>query len=131
MNEVIIYVFVLALFEFYESSWQSGATLQEVINNLYTKYQKGLFYFFFSHPSFIYALYLGIKYDLTNFWFLTILFFKFLNISFELVVIQKLQEQKLHEILPIPLDIKIERWMSYINVILFPLLLFIAFMQTA
>ncbi|BCD62732.1 hypothetical protein NitYY0826_C1615 [Nitratiruptor sp. YY08-26] len=131
MNEVIIYVFVLAIFEFYESSWQSGTTLQEVTNNLYTKYQKGLFYFFFSHPSFIYALYLGIKYDLTNFWFLTILFFKFLNISFELVVIQKLQEQKLHEILPIPLDMKIERWMSYINVVLFPLLLFIAFMQTA
>ncbi len=129
MQEIIIYVFLLALFEFYESSWQSGATLHEVIENLYAKYQKGIFYFLLCHPSFIYVLYLGVKYDLSNFWYLSILFFKFLNISFELVIIQKLQERKLYEILPIPLDMRIERWMSYLNVLIYPTLLFLSFMQ--
>ncbi|BCD67610.1 hypothetical protein [Nitratiruptor sp. YY09-18] len=129
MQEIIIYVFVLALFEIYESSWQKSSTLGGVIQNIYAKYKQGIFYFFFSHPSFIYTLYLGMKYGLHNFWFLTILFFKFIDISFKLIIVQKLQENRLQEVLPMPLDIKIETWMSYLNVIIYPMLLFLSFMQ--
>ncbi len=129
-QEFIIYVFVLALFEFYESSWQRGQTLKEVIENIYRRFQKGIFYFLFSHPSFYYVLYIGIKYDLTNFWFLSILFFKFLDISYKLVIVQKIRERKLQEVLPLPLEIEIQRWMSYLNVLIYPLLLTFSFIHS-
>jgi len=127
MQEVIIYVFLLALFEFYESSWQRGATFKEIVANIYAKYRQGLFVFFFAHPSFIYALYLGIKFDLTNFWFMSLLFMKFLDISYKLVLVKKIEENSLHEAVPIPLETPVPLWMSYLNVFLYPLLLFLAF----
>jgi len=131
MQETIIYVFVLALFEIYESSWQRATTLEALVRNIYRRYQKGIFYFFFSHPSFIYTLYLGIKYGLYNFWFMAILFLKFMDISFKLAIIQKLQEGRLHEIMPLPPQTKIDAWMSYINTLLYPLLLYLAFTQNS
>ena len=130
MQEIIIYVFALAFFELYESSWQSGTTLQEILANIHTRYQKGLLYFFFSHPSFIYSLYLGIAYDLTNFWFLTLLFFKFMDISYKLVIVQKIEQKRLQEVLPISLNTPIQKWMSYMNVIIYPTLLYLAFLQS-
>jgi hypothetical protein len=97
-----------------------------MLANIYARYQHGIFYFLFSHPSFYYLLYLGLKYDLTNFWFLSILFFKFMDISYKLVLVKKMEEHALAEVLPIPLDMKISSWMSYLNVALYPLLFFLA-----
>ncbi len=126
MQEIIIYVFVLALFEFYESSWQQGSTFKDIVANIYRRYHQGLFYFFFSHPSFIYALYLGIKFNLTNFWFMSLLFMKFLDISYKLVLVKKIEEKSIHEALPLPLEAPVPSWMSYMNVVLYPLILFLA-----
>lgn len=129
MDEVIIYVFVLVLFELFESQWQTASTIGGILQNIYRRYQRGIFYFIFSHPSFIYVLYLGIKYDLTNFWFLSILFMKFLDISYKLVIVKKIEENKLYEILPIPPDTPIPRWMGYVNVVVYPVLLYLAFIS--
>ena len=129
MDALIIYVLLLAFFELYESSWQSAPTLGEMLRNIYTRYERSVFYLIFSHPSFIYVLYLGIKYDLSNFWFLSILFFKFLDISFKLVIAQKMQQRRLAEVLPLPLETPIQKWMAYLNVVLYPTLLYVAFLQ--
>ncbi|BCD60756.1 MULTISPECIES: hypothetical protein [unclassified Nitratiruptor] len=127
MNETIIYVFTLALFELYESSWQRGSTFGAIINNIYARYKRSVFYLILSHPAFIFCLYLGVAYDLTNFWFLSILFLKFLDISYKLVLAKKIEEHRLAEVLPIPLDMPIQPWMMYLNVILYPLFLYLAF----
>ncbi|BAF70561.1 hypothetical protein [Nitratiruptor sp. SB155-2] len=126
MNEIIIYVFTLALFELYESSWQRGSTLGAIINNIYTRYKKSMFYLILSHPAFIFCLYLGVQYDLTNFWFLSILFMKFLDISYKLVLAKKIEENRIEEVLPVPSDMPIQPWMMYLNVILYPVLLYLA-----
>ena len=128
MNEIIIYVFTLALFELYESSWQKAPSIGGMVANIYNRYREGIFRFFFSHPSFIFVLYLGIAYDLTNIWFLTILFMKFMDISYKLVLVKKIEENKIQEVLPIPPDMPISPWMSYLNVIIYPVLLTLAFL---
>ncbi len=129
MDALIIYVLLLAFFELYESSWQSAPTLGGLLHNIYIRYQRSVFYLILSHPSFIYVLYLGIKYDLANFWFLAILFFKFLDISFKLVIAQKMQQRRLAEVMPLPLEMPLQKWMIYLNVVLYPLLLYVAFLQ--
>ncbi len=129
MDALIIYVLLLAFFELYESTWQSAPTLGEMLHNIYTRYERSVFYLILSHPSFIYVLYLGIKFDLSNFWFLSILFFKFLDISFKLVIAQKMQQRRLAEVLPLPLETPIQKWMAYLNVVLYPALLYVAFLQ--
>ncbi len=130
MSEIAIEVVLLVLFEFYESSWQRASTLGGLLGNIYRRYKRGLFYFFFSHPSFYYLLYLGLKYDLTNFWFLSILFMKFLDISYKLVIVKKIEENALAEAMPLPLDLKIAPWMSYLNIILYPTLFLLALKVT-
>ena len=123
MQELWIEILLYLFFEFYESSWQRGRTFQEMLAHIYERYQRGIFYFFFSHPSFYFALYLGLKYDLTNFWFLSLLFFKFMDISYKLVIVKKIEENALAEVLPISLQTPIAPWMSYLNVVLYPALL--------
>ena len=127
MQEIIIYVFVLVLFEIYESSWQMGSSMQQIIANIYTQYKKGLLSFFFHHPSFIYSLYVGMKFDLSNFWFLTLLSLKFFDIAFKLVVAQKIDENRLNEVLPIELTTPIPKWMGFMNVLIYPVMLYLAF----
>ncbi len=129
MDNVIIYVFILALFELLESLWQIGPTMGAILQNIYKRYQKGIFYFLFSHPSFIYVLYLGIKYNLANFWFLSILFMKFLDISYKLVLVKKIETSSIYEVLPVPLETPVPRWMGYLNVIVYPLLLAMALLD--
>ncbi len=126
MQEIIIYVFVLVLFEIYESMWQAGSTLQQILANIYTEYKKGLLSFFFHHPTFIYSLYVGIKFDLSNVWFLTLLFLKFFDIAFKLVVVQKIEENRLSEVLPLELTTPIPKWMGFMNVIIYPIILYLA-----
>ncbi len=129
MQEIIIYVFLLVLFEIYESSWQMGSSMQQIIANIYTQYKKGIFSFFFHHPSFIYSLYIGIKFDLSNFWFLSILFLKFFDIAFKLVIVQKVEQNRLAEVLPLELHMPIPKWMGFLNVLIYPALLYIAFLS--
>ena len=129
MDALIIYVLLLAFFELYESSWQSAPTLEGMLRNIYARYEKSVFSLILAHPGFIYVLYLGIKFDLANFWFLSILFFKFLDISFKLVIAQKMQQGRLAEVLPLPLETPIQKWMAYLNVVLYPTLLYVAFLQ--
>ncbi len=126
MQEIYLELIILVIFEWYESTWQKATTLRGILSNIYTRYQQGIFYFLFSHPSFYYLLYLGLKYDLTNFWFLSILFFKFMDISYKLVIVKKIEENALSEVLPAPLDMNISPWMGYINIVLYPALFLLA-----
>ncbi|MRI84155.1 MAG: hypothetical protein C6I00_07015 [Nitratiruptor sp.] len=119
-------VIVLLLLELYELSWQQANTIKGLLERTYLRYKEGIFYFFLSHPSFYYALYVGLKYGLTNIWFLALLFLKFMDISYKLVLIKKLEENRLHEALPIPPETPITPSMRYLNLLLYPLLLFLA-----
>ena len=127
MEEVYLYVAILFLLELYESSWQRGDTFKDIVSNIYKRYKRGIFYFLLSHPSFYFLLFVGLKYNLANFWFLSIIFLKFLDISYKLTLVKKIEENSLGEVLPVPLDIKVEKWMSYINALLYPFLLYMAF----
>ncbi len=129
MQEIIIYVFLLVVFELYESSWQKGDSFGDILANIYKQYKRGIFYFFLSHPSFIYTLFLGIKFELANFWFMSLLFFKFLDIAYKLALIKKIEKGEIEELFPLPLNTPVHKFMSYLNVIIYPPLLYLAFMQ--
>ncbi|MRJ03362.1 MAG: hypothetical protein C6I05_07930 [Epsilonproteobacteria bacterium] len=119
-------VAVLFLLEFYESQWQRGKTVGEVIGRAYRRYREGIFYFLFSHPSFYYSLYVGLKYNLTNFWFLSLIFLKFMDISYKLTIFKKIEEGKGGEALPLPLETPVTPIMAYLNLLLYPTLLALA-----
>jgi hypothetical protein len=127
MEEIYVYIFLLFLFELYETNWQKGHTIKEIIFNIYLKYKQGIFYFLFSHPSFIFLLYIAIKENITNFWLMSAIFLKFLDISYKLSLVKKIEENRLSELLPIPLDTKVESLINYFNIIFYPLALYMAF----
>ncbi|WP_200763482.1 hypothetical protein [Nitrosophilus alvini] len=130
MENIIIYVTILLLLELYEASWQKGTNFAEIFSNIYNRYQKGIFQFFLSHPSFYFVLFVSIKYNIYNFWMMTILFLKFLDIVFKLSIIGKLEKgEKIWEILPVPAETQVNPAMFYIGAIVYPVMLYAAFVS--
>ena len=126
MDEKLGYVLLLALLEFYEYSWQRASTVKELLGRIYARYRAGIFYFFFSHPSFIFLLYVGIKYNLTNFWYLSLIGLKFFDIAYKLVIVKKIEQRAIEEAMPIPLEAPITPWMLRLNILFYPLMLYLA-----
>lgn len=50
-------LYVLICLEIFEYLWQKGETLQEYLQALYARYQKGVILFACMHPSFIFMLF--------------------------------------------------------------------------
>ena len=89
------------------------------MNNNYAIFQKNIFTYFLLNPTFVYSIFLTFYLNLFNMFMYSIIFIKFLDISFRLHIITKMNKgMKLEELLPI--DIQINNYFRYLNVLIYP-----------
>ena len=125
MDERFIYLIILILFEIYEASWQKADTFFGIIQNIFNRFKKGQIYFYLSHPSLWFILYIAIKYDIFNFWMSIIIFLKFSDTIFKLWIIDSIKKKKsITEIIGIPHDFEVSKYFLYINTFIYSFLLF-------
>jgi len=125
MTNIYLIISVLIFLEFYESTWQKAPDLHGMMNNNYAIFQKNIFTYFLLNPTFIYSIYLTFYLNLFNMWMYSIILIKFVDISFRLHIITKMSNgMQLEEILP--LDIQMNNYFRYLNVLIYPLSLIFA-----
>jgi len=119
---LIILLTLLLIFialELFESNWQKSDTFYGVIKNNYLIYEKNIFFFFFLNPTFFFSVYVAMKFNNFGFLMSSIIVLKFLDISFRLLLMKKIQNNEDINYL-VPLDIKYTFSIRYFNVILYP-----------
>ncbi len=127
MEDKALYLIILIIFELYEASWQKADSFKGIIDNIFKKYENGQIYFFLSHPSYWFVLYVAIKYGISNIWMISILLLKTSDIAFKLWLIQsKIKGKDIDEILGIPQDFKISSSMIYLNTVIYIALFYLA-----
>ena len=89
METVIQIVIAMIVLEFFEFYMQSANTLGEMINKLYSYYNKNIFLFFLMHPTFYYVLGVTLYFDTFNFYSITILVLKALDLFFKIELIKQ------------------------------------------
>lgn len=118
--EFLFLLIVFILFEFFESKWQKSDSLYGLILNNYYIYKKNIFLYFIFHITFFYSIFLSFYFNNFNFWMSSILVVKFLDISFKLSMMKKIDNGlSLSEIMP--MNIKMTSLFRYINVLIYPL----------
>ncbi len=105
METVIQIVIVMIVLEFFEFYMQSANRLGEMIDKLYGYYNKNIFLFFLVHPTFYYVLGVTLYFDTFNFYSITILVLKALDLFFKIELIK----QRYYE--P-PMDEELEKMME-------------------
>ncbi|WP_281950377.1 hypothetical protein [Nitrosophilus kaiyonis] len=125
MDERFIYLIILIIFEIYEASWQKADTFFKIVENIFDKFKKGQIYFYLSHPSLWFILFIAIKYNIFNFWMVFMILLKISDIAFKLWIIESLiKGKKIEEIIGLPADIKISPYMIYINTFVYTFLFY-------
>jgi len=127
MQEVVAYIFLFVIAEYFEATWQRASTLEGILENIHTYYKKSVFLVLFLHPTFFLAVYFMLITD-TNF-YLSILFgIKSADIALKLVLVENLFERKkLSADFLAMLSIKIEPYMLYIGMAVYPVFIFLGF----
>ena len=90
MSLVIILIFL----EIFEMWWQKSDTMEGLLLNAYSYYNKSIFLYFIMHPSFYFTLFVILYTDIFNWWLLTILIFKTIDIFFKITLMRGLFEGK-------------------------------------
>ena len=120
-------LFTLFIFaELFELYWQKSSTLLEMIDKIYTYYQKSPYLLYLMHPSYILGIYL---FYLTsyNVWILAILIVKSLDIIFKVLLIHKhFVLDELNEEMKVMLSQPLHPLMLTMGLMFYPYLLFLA-----
>ena len=125
MANIYILISVLIFLEFFESTWQKAPNLYGMMNNNYVVFQKNILTYFLLNPTFIYSIFLAFYLNMFNFWMSSIIVMKFVDISFRLHIITQMNKgTHLEELLP--LDINMNNYFRYLNVLIYPLSLIFA-----
>ncbi len=123
MESVYLYAGLFALLELFEVWWQKAPTLYGVVQRVYDLYKKSIFLVLFLHPTLYLAVYLMITigYDL----YLQILFgLKLSDIALKLLFVKKVFfDRDISNELAFSLQMKIEPYMLYMGVVLYPILI--------
>jgi hypothetical protein len=121
LTTILFLILFLIALEVFESNWQKADSFYGVIKTNYQVYSKSLILFFILNPTFIFSIYLSIT--LNNFTFLmnAIILLKFMDISFRLHLMKKIQNDEDISSL-IPIDIPMNNYLRYINVVIYPTL---------
>ena len=117
-------MFFIAL-EIFESNWQKADTFYGVIKNNYKIYEKNIFLFFILNPTFSFSLYLAMVFNNFGFLMSSIIVLKFLDISFRLFLMKKIQNDEDITYL-VPMNIKYTISIRYFNVLLYPMTFFLS-----
>ena len=89
MEIVMQIVTMMILLELFEIYIQRADTLREMIDNLYSYYNRSVFLFFLVHPTFYYVLGVTLYFDTFNFYSITILVLKALDLFFKVELIKQ------------------------------------------
>lgn len=119
MDLIHLLIAFIAL-ELFESKWQKHETLYGLIYNNYQIYKKNIFLYFILHVTFFYSLFIMISLNKFDFWMISIVGMKFLDMAFKLNMMKNLNNgSEIHELMPI--NIKMTPLFRYFNVIIYPL----------
>ncbi len=119
MIELLIFLIIFIGLELFESTWQKADTFYGVIKNNYLVYQKSLLLYFVANPTFIYTLFLSFYLNNFTFWLSILVVIKFVDISFRLYLLQLIdRDESISNIIPI--DMNMNNYLRYINVIIYP-----------
>jgi hypothetical protein len=94
MDDILVYIFFLILFELFEVAWQYSNTLYEVIKKAYRYYAKSIFVLLLMHPSFYYILYLVLATGKLNISMFLIITLKIFDIFTKIELVRKLFVEK-------------------------------------
>jgi hypothetical protein len=125
MPDIYFLIIIFFALEIFESNWQRSDTFYGLIKNNYTIYKKSILLFFLLNPTFYYSIYLSIT--LNNFSILmsSIIFVKFIDISFRLHLMNKIDKDEDISNL-VPMDIPMNTFLRYMNVLIYPTLFILA-----
>ena len=118
MDLITLLILFMAV-ELFESNWQKHESLHGLIYNNFSIYQRNIFLYFILHVSFFYAIFLSIYLNKFDFYILSIIGIKFLDVALKLTMMQKLsQDVDINEIMPI--NMKMTPLFRYFNVLVYP-----------
>lgn len=125
----IITLFILFIvIELFESTWQKSQNLYGLLDNNYQLYKKSIFLYFLFNGSFFYSIFLSVYLHNMSFWMLSIVAFKFFDISFKLTLMKRIDDgYNIEEVLP---NIDITLLLRYFNVWIYPLTFLFATLNT-
>jgi len=119
MTTILILVIFFISLEIFESTWQQSNSFYGVIKNNYKIYDKHIFLYFLFNPTFFFSVYLSMKFNNFGFLMSSIIVLKFLDISFRLFLMNKIQKDE--DITSfVPIDIEYTLLLRYFNVLLYP-----------
>ena len=117
----------MTFLELMESHFQRAGTLGEMIDRLYGYYNKSVFLFFISHPTFYFVLCVALYLNLFNFYIIIILLFKIFDLFFKIEMIkQRYLLNDMDSELDKMLNAKMSPWMGLLGVFTYVPLLFMA-----
>jgi hypothetical protein len=121
-------ILVMVMLEYLEISWQKGNTLKELLMFNYHSYKSSSLLYFSRHIGFVYILFIILYLDLVNFFTISIIVMKTLDIVFKLKVISNIDKdgERYLDSLIGPIDFKITTSLKYSNIVIYPLLLLFA-----
>jgi len=125
MTTILILVIFFISLEIFESTWQQSNSFYGVIKNNYNIYEKNIFLYFLFNPTFFFSVYLSMKFNNFGFLMSSIIVLKFLDISFRLFLMNKIQKDEDITYL-VPLDIEYTLLLRYFNVLLYPVTFILA-----
>jgi len=126
MTTIIVLSVLFVCLELFESTWQKADTFYGVIKNNYNIYEKNIFIYFLFNPTFFFSLYLSMQFNNYGFLMSSIIVLKFLDISFRLLLMEKIQKNEDVSYL-IPIDIEYSMLLRYFNVLLYPMTFILTF----
>jgi hypothetical protein len=128
MENLLILTFLLLLLELFEAYMQRAQTLFAVLAKLYGWYRKSIFFFFLMHPAFYFTLFVVIATDTLNAYMIAILSFKIFDMFYKIELIKSIFiKRKVPADLAVMLEWKIPSWFFLMGAMLYPPLLFYAF----
>lgn len=117
--DILSLFFIFIAIELFESNWQKADDLYGVLANNYTVYKKSILLYLFLNFSFIYSIFLIIYLQNNTFLMLSIVGLKFLDISFKLNLMTKINENiPLNELMP---NINMNLFFRYMNALIYPI----------
>ena len=119
MITLLTLLLIFILLEVFEASWQKSDSFYGVIKNNYQIYSKNIFLYFLFNPTFFFSVYLSIFFNNFGFLMSSIIVLKFLDISFRLFLLNKIQKDEDISYL-VPMNIEYTFALRYFNVLLYP-----------
>ena len=123
--DIISFFLIFIAIELFETNWQKSPTLYGLIDNNFKVYSKNIFLYFTLHLSFYYSIYLSITFSNFGFLMSSIIVLKFLDISFKLSIMQKLNKEIAIENI-VPFNVNITPALRYLNVLIYPITFLLA-----